>query len=421
MNVGFLLHLYQPPTQTENVFKQICSDSYLPLLKLIKNKPNYKFTLNVPLSLLEQMDKYGYKDWLKDLRDLYESERVEVVGCVAYHSLLTKTPELLAEQGIILNEFGLGYYLGSHQGFEGEESILVKNLRGFFPPELCVNDSVIKLISSLGYDWLLADKCVVPQDQTLMLGQNVFKYKNETALVVVRDGEISNMLSFKRDSFGDEILERISRKSETADSIIIALDAEAFGHHNKEGMYLLEDICDKLLRNGNNLTTISDLVSESPMEHADAVFESNWSEESCTTDPSKLYKLWANKENEIQKSLWYIQENILKSYEKVANFTSPEGFENIAVWNPSEMQKLPVEDRSKVELMLLVNKALHSDQFWWASNVQIYDKILFSPTMINRALDYYKEISARLNDEELIYLVAKKSEEITALISQQTK
>jgi hypothetical protein len=41
--------------------------------------------------------------------------------------------------------------------------------------------------------------------------------------------------------------------------------------------------------------------------------------------------------------------------------------------------------------------------------------------MINKALDYYKEISARLNDAELIYLVAKKSEEITALISQQIK
>ncbi|NMB69780.1 hypothetical protein GYA27_01060 [candidate division WWE3 bacterium] len=421
MNVGFLLHLYQPPTQTENVFKQICSDSYFPLIKLIKNKPNYKFTLNVPLSLLEQMDKYGYKEWLKDLRDLYESERIEIVGCVAYHSLLTKTPELLAEQGIILNEFGLGYYLGSRQGFEGEESILVKNLRGFFPPELCVNDSVIKLVSSLGYDWLLADKCVVPQEQILMLGQNVFKYKNETALVVIRDGEISNMLSFKRDSFGDEILEKINKRSETTDSIVIALDAEAFGHHNKEGMYLLEDICDKLIRSGNNLTTVSDLVAESPMEHADAVFESNWSEASCTTDPSKLYKLWANKDNEIQKSLWYIQENILKSYEKVANFTSPEGFENVAVWNPVEMQKLSVEDRSKVELMLLVNKSLHSDQFWWASNEQIYDKVLFSPTMINRALDYYKEISARLNDAELIYLVAKKSEEISAIISQQIK
>jgi alpha-amylase/alpha-mannosidase (GH57 family) len=412
VNIGFILHLYQPPTQTEHVFKQICVESYIPLLKLIKSKPNYKFTLNVPLSLLEQMDKYGYKDWLKDLRDLYESERVEIVGCSAYHSLLTKTPVKLAEQGIILNEFGLGYYLGSRQGFEGEESILVKNLRGFFPPELCVNDEVIALVSSLGYDWLIADRCVVPQDQTLMLGQNIYKYKDYSSVLVVRDCDISNLISFKRDSISDEIIEKIFKRSETTDSIVISLDAEAFGHHNKEGIFLLEDIADKLLRTGYSLTTISELVSDSPREQTAEVFESNWSQVSCSKDSDNLYKLWADPDNNSQKSLWYIQENILKHYEKISEFTTPEGFENIAIWNSLEMQSLPKDTREKVELMLLVQKSLHSDQFWWASGATILDKVLLSPTMINNALNYYKEISARLGDSDLIFLVDTKSREI---------
>jgi len=419
VNIGFILHLYQPPTQAEHVFKQICVESYLPLLKLIKNKPNYKFTLNVPLSLLEQMDKYGYKDWLKDLRDLYESERVEIVGCSAYHSLLTKTPEKLAEQGIILNEFGLGYYLGSRQGFEGEESILVKNLRGFFPPELCLNENVINMVSNLGYDWLIADRCLVPQDQTLMLGQNIYKLKDTASLLVVRDTEISNLFSFKRDSFSDDIIDKFHKRSETADSVVIALDAEAFGHHNREGMFLLEDIADKLLRLGNNLTTISELVSDSPRDQINEIYESNWSQLVCNIDNDILYKLWANTDNELQKSLWYIQENVLKYYEKFSDFSTPEGFENVGIWNPTEMQKLPKEMREKVELMLLIQKSLHSDQFWWASGEMVFDKLLFSPTMVNNALDYYKEISARIGDADLIYLVDVKSREIQEALKNQ--
>ncbi len=417
MNVGFLLHLYQPSTQTENVFKQVCSETYIPLIKLLKNKPHYRISLNVPLSLLEQMDKYGYKDWLKDLKDLYDAERVEIVGSAAYHPLLTKIPEDYIDQEIILNEYGMGYYLGSKQGFEGEDSILVKNLKGFFPPELSINPNVYSKINDLGYEWVLVEKCAIPQGQTLMLGQNVFKYKNNQCLLIVRDDELSNMLSFKRDSLNDDFIDKLHKKAETADSVVISLDAEAFGHHNREGIYLLEDTIDKILHANHTVVTVSDLVSESIHEEIDEIFESNWSESTCVKDQN-MYKLWDNSENEIQKSLWYIQENVLKSYQSTNHTINIEGYENISFWVNSQISNLPAPDRLNIELMLLINKSLHSDQFWWASGVEVFDKNLFSPTMINNALNLYKEIAARLDDKDLIYLIDQKSTQISDIINK---
>jgi len=158
VKVAIVLHLYQPPTQEEAVFRQVATECYIPLLKFIKNQKNSKFTLNVPLSLLEQMDKYGYNYWLNDLKDMVSSERVEILGSAAYHALLPKVPAQFVEREIVLNEYGLGYYLGARQGFEGEPSIMLKNVSGFFPPELAVSTDLLHTVSSMGYSWMLVDE-----------------------------------------------------------------------------------------------------------------------------------------------------------------------------------------------------------------------------------------------------------------------
>ena len=413
------MHLYQPPTQTEVVFRKVCSECYVPLIKLIKNNPQYRFSLNVPLSFLEQMDFYGYNDWINDLKNLCDSERVEVVGSAAYHALLTKTPSEMIEQQIILNEYGLGYYLGSKQGFEGEDSILMKNLKGFFPPELSLNDEVFEKIDDLGYEWILADRCAVPQSDSLSLGQNIFKYKNFNTLLLIRDCDISNMISFKRDSMCDDVIAAIQKKSETVDSIIIASDGETFGHHNKEGIYLLDSIADWITRNGYNLSTISDIVADTLTDNTETLHESNWSETVCVLDPEKIYTLWDNPSNKIQQLLWGIQHAITEKYLANSKPITEDGFENVCIWKQSELAKMTGDSRQQIELTVLVNKSLHSDQFWWASGETIYDTLLFSAKMVEKALDIYKELAARMLDKDLITLVDAKSSEISTLLGAE--
>ena len=104
MKVGFVLHLYQPPTQSESVLRQVASECYLPLVKLIKERRDFNLTLNIPLSLVELMDKYGYSDWIVDIKELVKAERVELVGSSAYHAILSLAPVEFSDKQIILNE-----------------------------------------------------------------------------------------------------------------------------------------------------------------------------------------------------------------------------------------------------------------------------------------------------------------------------
>ncbi len=154
--LAFLLHLYQPVTQDEWTFKKIAKASYIPLIKLIKNK-KINVTLNIPLSLLEQMDNYGYSSWIKDIKELVEQEIINVTGSAAYHSLLTKAPKDLAQQQIILNEYGNGFYIGRQTGFEGEQAILVRDFNGFFPPELAINKNIHNILNDFGYHWVIVN------------------------------------------------------------------------------------------------------------------------------------------------------------------------------------------------------------------------------------------------------------------------
>jgi predicted glycosyl hydrolase (DUF1957 family) len=191
--------LYQPVTQERGFFNAIYSSCYYPLLKLIKNKKDFRVTLNTPLSLLQQMDAYGHSDWIELLKDLVSNEKIELMGSAAYHPLLTKIPQQIAEEEIILNEYGLGYYLGRRSGFEGEPSILIKDLNGFFPPELAVNQNLITSLCSLGYKWVIADELAVPK------GPGIYELKEENIKLVIRSRDLSNAISFKRDSDISEI------------------------------------------------------------------------------------------------------------------------------------------------------------------------------------------------------------------------
>ena len=149
-----IIDLYQSPIQGENAVEQAVSNFYFPLIKLIKANKDVNISLNIPLSTLELLDKFGHMDLISEIKDLYEKERVEIVGYSAYNSLLTKFPKEIVEGQIILNEYGLGYYLGSRQGFEGESSIMIKDLIGFVPPALDINDTVLDVLEEMGYKWV---------------------------------------------------------------------------------------------------------------------------------------------------------------------------------------------------------------------------------------------------------------------------
>ncbi len=198
--VGLILDLYLSPIHGENVVKQAVSNFYLPIIKLIKTNRDMKVSLNIPLSTLELLDKFHYSDLILEIKDLYEKERVEIVGSSAYKSLLTDLPRDIVESQIILNEYGLGYYLGSKQGFEGEPSIMIRDLLGFVPPNLAINEEAINSLESMNYKWIsisngFLDTLGIDYKQNDR-GFCTFKGKNLIGVETINllDGDIDNSL-----------------------------------------------------------------------------------------------------------------------------------------------------------------------------------------------------------------------------------
>lgn len=423
MEIAFLLHLYQPSTQDEATFRKIASDCYIPLIKLIKSISDVKFTLNMPLSFLEQLEKYGYSQIINMVNEMVSSEKIELTGSAAYHPLLTKIPEKYVIKQIILNEFGLGYYFGSHRGFEGEEAILIKNVRGFFPPELAVNKEIIQVLDSLSYEWVIVDYPAVlegfenmSENDNVVRFSKIYEVEGINTRCVVRDTKLSNILSFKRDGDIHEIMTYIYSNQNKEKNYIVCLDGEVFGHHNKMGIFLFENLVKKLREIGANVMTISEYLEINNTEKIEEVNESSWGVSLDGSKDEPIYPFWHDKNIYLHNLLWDLQNIVLDSYEEVKKeeVVKLEGYETIPVWN-KEALLTKIHDsktRDSIYLDLLVIKSLQSDQFWWASNKKVYDKILYSPKMVKQALMIYKEIGELLKDKGIEKKIKDKISEI---------
>ena len=394
MNLSILLHLYQPATQDLAITKEIAETCYIPLIKLIKQKKKLSITLNLPLSLLAQMDTLGYKNWLNDIKELYESERLEIVGTAAYHPLLSKVVNLnetITEQQIILNEYSLGYYFGKDKGFEGESALVLRDLKGFFPPELALNEDLVSLVTDLGYEWILVDEISI-QDQKDSARYGVFDYKDTETKILARNRELSNLLSFKRDMNVEDFMETLQRKGDS----VIALDAEYFGHHHKDGLYLLDVLVDALSKQGVNMLTCSRFIDVSQSHKLNSIIESTWATTEQHLSNNDIYPNWAIAANDIHTMQWELLTDLLSIYKPDINSVAVEGLENFPVWKLSESSE-KVDDKlfHALNLNLLVLKAMNSDQFWWASKNPFR-----ADGMVTKSLQIFEEISRLLHNDQ---------------------
>ncbi len=405
--VAFLLHLYQPSVQDPAVFREIFETCYSPLLKLIKQKRNLKITLNVPLSLLEQMEQYGYLSWIENLKEFYNTERIELTGCAAYHPLLTKIPEKLAEQQIVLNEYGLGYYLGRKTGFEGEPSIMLKDIRGFFPPEMAVNDNLLNLLNTLGYSWMIADETSVDQ------GPGIYNVRDFDTKVVVRNRALSNAISFKRDSNIEDIIKYINDRNFN----LIALDGEVFGHHSKEGLLFLGTLIDRLEALNYQTTTISEFIDYNESKNFSSLKESTWGASDEEITSGDIYPYWVNQSNDLQKFQWELFDDILSNTLYLYDFdlkATSEDMTTFPIWKNDSLETL-ADDALKECLRnrIVLSKAVSSDCFWWLSNKTGYmGAKFFSSDIVKKYLNLYETIAEGIED-------AKKRDDIIKKIEKQ--
>jgi alpha-amylase/alpha-mannosidase (GH57 family) len=393
-----LLHFYQPTNQTHWVLRKICEESYRPLLKLFRELPNAKVTVNINGALTELLDDHGMSDVITGLRDLCEQGCLEFTGSAKYHAILPLIGQDEMLRQIVLNA-------QTNKQFFGDSY----SPRGFFPPEMAYSRDIVKPVLEAGYKWIILGgvACPVAWPTNVVHGVSAGRQKLVTFF---RDDILSNKISFHHldaSGFLDQL--RQLQGDNTDIYVVTAMDAETFGHHikNWEKLFLGEvyealELMEPKGKSGKQLqrmvdtqkeifqaagkkdktdievVTLSRLMEIFPPGQSIEPRASSWSTSLDDIKDGNPYPLWSGKGNVLHQLQW----QHLK----------------IAMDMTYKAMKVATTDPVKLHADLarnLLDKAMQSDQFWWASRRPMWDiNLVHQGLLIQREvlLNAYKAI-----------------------------
>ena len=370
-----VLHFYQPPTQFPAVLKRICRESYRPLIDLLGEFTRTRATVNINGALTEMLLDSGHDDVIDGLRRLAEAGRIELLGSAMYHPILPLLPDCEIRRQIALNQ-------ATNRRAFGE----VYQPVGFFPPELAYGPELLKPVADSGHRWVLAPGIACPASWPMSV---IHRISEDPSLAVFfRDDIISNRISFQSiDGFGFIDHLRSLARGQQSVYVVTAMDAETFGHHIRdwERLFLahvyaqidsepgellqleqsvslaqqhravLDSTADGL---GPNLrvVSVSELLDEFPAAPPLTPKPSSWSTGGDDLARGVPYPLWDEPRNHIHQLLWRHLRICTELVEAAGR---------LAV--------RPEAKRHADIARALLDRALHSCQFWWASRRPMWD------------------------------------------------
>jgi len=378
-------HFYQPPTQKRRWVDRITAESYRRLIEGFLSHPQAKVTLNINAVLLEFWDKYGHHDVLAGLRKLLGRGQIELTGSAKYHPLLPKLPVEEIIRQIRLNEESSRKYLGD-----------LYRPRGFFPPEMAYDRKVAKVAADLGYEWIIAEELSLNHTFGAVDYSKIYEV---SGVSVRRDGAKSessggNLLKiFFRDRgfsykllsgqlgtpalFLDALGDRVSRK----EYLLTAMDGETFGHHRPGMDTLLMGLFETP---GLEAVLISELADLFEGREVVETLPATWALMSHDLGRGTYLARWEDPENEIHQMQWELTDLAIRSIQDSRfKMQGPELGED----------NLSPEQKQWLEARHLLDKALHSDQYWWASA-----KPWWSLEMIERGARELRDVVLGLPD-----------------------
>jgi len=337
-----LFHFYQPATQLPSVLEKICNESYRPLLEVFREYPQAKATININAALTEMLKYCGHDDVIQGLKELAEK--------------------------------GHAYFFGS-----------AYKPSGFFPPEMAYSRDIIKPVMDTGHRWIILSGVACPADWPVDTIYQV-ELDGKRLAVFFRDDLLSNKISFQEIGPKD-FLEHLKGLGGDKENIYIvtAMDAETYGHHIKdwEELFLAEVYEELQVRSDTyahlqqkkvlatqhtsllkatetaeqvRVVTITQLIDLFQPGQVIDPKTSSWSTTGEDIQADNPFPLWRDKDSELHRLQWEhtaICIELCSAAGRVADNDQSKHFAGIARG--------------------LLDRALQSDQFWWASRRPMWD------------------------------------------------
>lgn len=337
MKWAIFLHFYQPAEQQQGILDMVVNQSYRPILQNLKKFKKAKVTLNISGSLLELFDKYKYYDLIDLLKELGESKTIEFTSSAKYHAFLPLIPKNEIIRQIISNNETNRYFLGD-----------IYKPKGFFPPEMGYSENLASILKDLDMEWILLDEIALYNSDVILDDTKIYEINNSNLKVYFRNRRISNLIMSAVVRSEDSLAEAMRDEMKRNGYLITGMDGETFGHHRPGLENLLFQIFNSQRFELITISDISKIYGDKGAAREDVIkispIKSTWASSKQDIDEDKQFLSWNDKNNHIHKLQWK--------------------FVNLVL---SEINKLPTSFPDYEKLRKMMDMALASDHFWWAS------------------------------------------------------
>jgi alpha-amylase/alpha-mannosidase (GH57 family) len=331
MHWANFIHIYQPPTQTEEITRRVTDECYRKLVDILLRHPQARVTLNINACLTEQLDRYGLHDVIDGLTALAGRGQVEFTGSAMYHPILPLIPVAEMRRQIELNTQVNRRYFGD-----------LYAPRGFFPPEMCYSFEVAQVVAEMDFGWIIGDEIAYDGRLGHRLTDRVYRVEGLPALhFFFRERSASVGLTYGRFPAADSLVDFLAGRGQGHWYLLTGTDGEIYGHHRPGQERLLEEVY------GGDLIptcTISELLTLFPEVETVSPLPSSWStweEEMAVGAP---YSHWSFPGNELQELQWELTDLVVEAF-----------------------AASPDDDGAAGPPRAALDQGLHSCQYWWAS------------------------------------------------------
>jgi hypothetical protein len=373
MYLANFFHIYQPPTQKEKILKRVTEESYEKIFKILLTKKRARVTMNITGCLTELWKEQGYDKVINQVRKLLEQGRLELTESAIYHPFLPGLPKREMVRQIKLNrEVNKKAYGNAYKP------------RGFFPPEMAYEERVGQVASEMGYEWIILDEASCPSPLFDEGAQTkVYEMKHEDVTddvssmkyivsgmgktkihdtkymiqnteerklplrVFFRERPLSFLILSAQIVTGSILVGELEKRLSNDGYVITGMDGETFGHHRPG----LEQLLVEMFENEKIETvTISDLMKMFEGRKKVRPVPATWALMNTQMARNAPFARWNDPENSIHQMQWHLTHLAIGEIEK------------------AEGKIRTGKDKKQWQAARkLLDKALHSDQYWWAS------------------------------------------------------
>ncbi|MFH0829486.1 MAG: UvrB/UvrC motif-containing protein [Candidatus Kerfeldbacteria bacterium] len=311
--------------------KRVTDEAYRPILRGMLEHKHSRTTMNISSILVELWEQNGALDVIELVKQLLKNGQIELTGSAKYHPLLPRLPDDEIIRQITLNTETLRKYFGD-----------LYNPRGFFPPEMGVSDHLARIVAKEGFEWIIMDELSFSRTVGTIDHGKTYVLEGAPELeLYFRERRMSYKILSGQLGTGNLLVDSLADRLKKHEYLLTAMDGETFGHHRPGMEHLLFEIYES---KAIKTALISDLSREFPETVAIPLLPSTWALMEKDLERNVPFARWDDHGNVIHEMQWRLTDLAIRT---------------MHASKPGSLHY----DKARA----LLDRALHSDQFWWAS------------------------------------------------------